>query len=70
MKVMGLRLLRLMINTLYNMKYVIRKLNSGSYHGKVGWTIRPFAHRFDSYSAAVQFLIDCKLSGVEIEILN
>ena len=61
---------RLITNTRYNMKYVIRKLDSGSYHGKVGWTIRPFAHRFDSYGAAVRFLIDCKMTGVEIEILN
>jgi len=52
------------------MKYVIRSLTSGSYLSKMGWTIRPFARRFDSYSAAVQFLIDCKLGGVEIEILN
>jgi hypothetical protein len=61
---------RLITNTRYNMKYVIRKLTSGSYCGKVGWTIRPFARRFDSYSVAVQFLIDCKMIGVEIEILN
>ena len=49
--------------------YLIVHVTGTSYLGLSGWVSKPFARRFPSYEAALDFLLECKLEleGAEVE---
>jgi hypothetical protein len=51
------------------MKYLIVHVTGTSYLGLSGWGSKPFARRFDTYEAALDFLLECDLQfeGAEVE---